>query len=86
MLSPLYGQADSGAIWNRTWNNFITDPTGCGYDRCPQEPCVYSKRLGDEHEDKPEDSYITLPIYVDDRRIYFDPSKDACDEAARDRE
>ena len=52
MQNPLYGQADAGAIWNRTWNDFATDPNGCGYDRCPQEPCIYAKRLGDEHEDR----------------------------------
>ena len=86
MLSPLYGQADSGAIWNRTWNDYVTEPEGCGYERCPQEPCVYSKRLGDVHEDKPTDSYVTLPIYVDDGRIYYDPSAEATSEATRDRE
>ena len=86
MLSPLYGQSDSGAIWNRTWNDYVTEPEGCGYERCPQEPCVYSKRLGDVHEDKPTDSYVTLPIYVDDGRIYYDPSTEATSEAARDRE
>jgi hypothetical protein len=85
MLSPLYGQADSGAIWNRTWNNFVTDPKGCVYDRCPQEPCVYSKRIGDEHEDKPGGSYVTLPIYVDDGQIYNDPTEEACAEVAEDR-
>ena len=86
MLSPLYGQSDSGAIWNRTWNNFVTDPKGCGFERCPQEPCVYSKRIGDPHEDKPDDSYVTCPIYVDDGRLYYDPTEEACAEAARDRE
>ena len=85
MLNPLYGQADSGAIWNRTWNNFITEPEGCGFERCPQEPCVYSKRLGDPHEDSPHDSYVTCPIYVDDGRLYYDPTEEACSEAERDR-
>eukprot|EP00966_Prymnesium_polylepis_P230221 5327155-Prymnesium_polylepis.1 len=81
MLNPLYGQADSGAVWNRTWNDFITMPEGCGYERCPQEPCVYSKRMGDPHEDTPDDSYVTCPIYVDDGRLYYDPSDVACSEA-----
>ena len=85
MLSPLYGQ-DSGAIWNRTWNDYVTEPEGCGYERCPQEPGVYSKRIGDEHEDKSSDSYVTLPIYVDNGRIYYDPTAKATGEAARDRE
>ena len=86
MLSPLYGQADGGAIWNRTWNEFVTKPEGCAFDRCPQEPCLYAKRLGDPHEDAATDSYVTLPIYVDDGRVYFDPSKDATAEAKRDRD
>ena len=48
MSHPLYGQADAGAIWNRTWNDYVTEePPGCAYERCPQEPCVYAKRLGD---------------------------------------
>ena len=85
MLNPLYGQSDSGAIWNRTWNDFITAPEGCGFERCPQEPCVYSKRLGDPHEDGPDDSYVTCPIYVDDGRLYYDPTDEACSEAERDR-
>ena len=86
MQNPLYGQSDAGAIWNRTWNEFATDPDGCAYDRCPQEPCVYSKRLGDPHEDSPDDSYVTMPLYVDDGRIYSDPTEEACAEAKRDRE
>ena len=84
MLNPLYGQADSGAIWNRTWNEFMTSPESCGYDRCAQEPCLYSKRLGDEHELGPDDSYITCPIYVDDGRLKYDPTAEAKAEAARD--
>ena len=87
MLSPLYGQADSGAIWNRTWDEFATaaKPEGCSLERCPQEPCVYSKRIGDPDEDAPTDSYVTCPLYVDDGRLYYDPSNDAVAEAAEDR-
>ena len=47
---------------------------------------MYSKRLGDPLEDSPDDSYVTMPIYVDDGRIYNDPTKEACAEAKRDRE
>ena len=45
MLVPVYSQADSGAIWNRTVNDFATSesPASCEFGRCPQEPCVYSK-------------------------------------------
>ena len=28
MMSPLYGQADAGAIWNRTFNDFCTQGDG----------------------------------------------------------
>ena len=28
MMSPLYGQADAGAIWNRTFNDFCTKGDG----------------------------------------------------------
>ena len=30
MLSPLYGQADAGAIWNRTLNDFLVAPEPVG--------------------------------------------------------
>jgi len=30
MLSPLYGQADAGAIWNRTLNDFLVAPEPIG--------------------------------------------------------
>jgi hypothetical protein len=83
MQNPLYGQSDAGAIWNRTWNDFATNPDSCAYDRCPQEPCICSKRLGDPHEIKPDDS-VTMPLYVDDGRIYNDPTKEAYAEAERD--
>jgi len=87
MLNPLYGQSDAGAIWNRTWNEYVTDPPpGCGYERCPHEPCVYAKRLGDPHEESGKDSYLTMPIYVDDGRLLYDPTEAACAEAKADRE
>jgi hypothetical protein len=38
---------------------------------------MYSKRLGDPLEDSPDDSYVTMPIYVDDGRIYNDPTEGA---------
>ena len=73
MLVPIYGQADSGAIWNRTVNEFATTepPSGCGFGRCPQEPCVYSK-APDGGE-----SRVTMPLYVDDGRLYWDPTPEA---------
>ena len=81
MLVPLYGQADSGAIWNRTMNEFATGetPKGCGFGRCPQEPCVYSKALSGD------DSRVTMPLYVDDGRLYWDPTPAACEAVSADK-
>ena len=85
MNNPMYGQGDAGHIWNRTANDYITDekPRGCEFARGPQEPCVYSKRA----EDKESEDVVTLAMYVDDWRIYWDPSPTATAEAkwARDR-
>ena len=69
MLVPLYGQADSGAILNRTMNEFATGetPKGCGFGRCSQEPCVYSKASDCDS------SRVTMPLYVDDGRLCWDP-------------
>ena len=52
MSHPLYGQADAGAIWNRTINSFMTDdpPKGCGFGRNANDPCVYSKRAGADED------------------------------------
>ena len=36
MNNPLYGQCDAGAIWNRTFNEFMTGPVaegGLGHER-----------------------------------------------------
>jgi hypothetical protein len=73
--NPLYGQPDAGAIWNRTLNDFYVNE--CKYERCSFEPCVYSKQTDDG-------SYCTSPIYVDDLRMYYDPSESACKEAEAD--
>ena len=42
MLVPLYGQADSGAIWNRTMNEFATSetPKGCGFGAHRSHACT----------------------------------------------
>ena len=63
MWVPLYGQTDAGAIWNRTINNFQTG--ALGYERCDNDPCVYTKRLDDG-------SHVTMPLYVDDGKYYYD--------------
>ena len=64
------GQADSGAIWNRTVNDSATSesPAGCEFGCCPQEPCVYSKAPNGDA------SRVTMPLYVDDGRLYWDPT------------
>ena len=63
MWVPLYGQTDAGAIWNRTVNQFQTSPP-MSYDRCDNDPCVYSKCTADGGR-------ITMPLYVDDGRYYY---------------
>ena len=63
--NPLYGQPDAGGIWNRTINEFVTDK--CELERCPQEPCIYSKDFGDN-----EDGRVTSPLYVDDSKVVYD--------------
>ena len=73
MWVPLYGQSDAGAIWNRTINAFQTEPP-MSYERCENDPCVYSKSL-------PDGSQITMPLYVDDGRYYFNSTK-ACESVA----
>ena len=42
MNIPLYGQQDAGAIWNRTYNEYVTGKD-LGFERCSHDPCVYSK-------------------------------------------
>ena len=73
MLVSFYGQADSGAIWYRTVNDFATSesPAGCEFGRCPQEPCVYSKAPDGDA------SRVIMPLYVDDSRLYWDPAPEA---------
>jgi len=45
MQIPLYGQQDAGAIWNRTYNEYVTDGKGpLAFERCSNDPCVYGKR------------------------------------------
>ena len=72
MLNPLYGQADAGAIWNRTFNDFMVKSRGdggAGHERCPNDPCVYSR------EDEVSQARVTLPLYVDDGKVFYDSGK-----------
>ena len=67
MSAPLYGQADAGAIWNRTVSKAYTDPEpeGLGFDRCPYDPCIYSKCVDGDDEQR-----ATTTLYVDDWRAF----------------
>ena len=54
-------------------NDFATSesPAGCEFGRCPQEPCVYSKAPDGDV------SRVVMPLYVDDGRLYWDPTPEA---------
>ena len=66
MLIPLYGQQDAGAIWNRTYNEYVTDGKGpLAFERCSNDPCVYGKRTRSGGQ-------INNSIYVDDGRLAYD--------------
>jgi hypothetical protein len=78
MLSPLYGQADAGAIWNRTLNDFLVapEPGGLGFERNVNDPCVYTRT-------EPGGGRVTYALYVDDARLYNDPTPAARELARR---
>ena len=52
---------------------------GLGMDRCPHDPCMYSKVVDEDG------SHITCPLYVDDGRQYFDATPAAVARAEMDR-
>ena len=81
MSAPLYGQADAGAIWNRTVSKAYTDPEpeGLGFDRCPYDPCIYSKCVDGDDEQR-----VTTTLYVDDGRAFNAPFAPARAQAKRD--
>jgi len=78
MLSPLYGQADAGAIWNRTLNHFLVapEPAGLGFERNVNDPCIYTRI-------EPGGGRVTYALYVDDARLYNDPTPAARELAGR---
>ncbi len=73
MKSPLYGKADAGAIWNRTFNNTLESE---GYKRSEHDPCVYTKVVGDNGR-------VTVPLYVDDGSIRANPDEPSQQERER---
>ena len=79
MLAPLYGQCDAGAVWNRTLNEFLTapGPVGLGFERASNDPCIYSKTV------PPNDDRVTYPLYVNEARVYNDPTPEARAEVKR---
>ena len=80
--SPFYGQADAGAIWNRTFNTTLTSekpPHGCGLARCHADPCVYGVNV----QDGELGGQVNKTIYVDDGRLAWDPAPPA-EQKARD--
>ena len=82
----LYGQVDAGSNWNDTFNEFATacKADSLDYERCPQEPGVYSKQVGDG--DPKEAGRKTLPLYVDDYKIYHDCDAESTASAKKDLE
>jgi len=74
--NPLYGQPDAGKLWNNTMNEFLCDEkAGCGMERCDVEPSLYDKRVGENME-----KHVSTPVYVDDGRLYSDPTASATEE------
>ena len=75
MDSALYGGTDSGAIWNETLNAFtVSDKVG--FIRSDADPCLYSKTTECG-------SLISMPVYVDDGKILYDPTTKATEEVER---
>ena len=59
---PLYGEADAGRLWNRTFVRFIIGPLnggGAGWTQSQYDPCFFFKVLDDG-------SRMHLVLYVDD--------------------
>ena len=56
LLTPLYGEADAGRIWNRTAVNQLVNVQG--FSQSEYDPCYFWKIHGKERVD--------LVLYVDD--------------------
>ena len=59
---PLYGEADAGRLWNRTFVRFLTGPIdggGGGWSQSGYDPCYFFKILHDN-------ARIDMALYVDD--------------------
>lgn len=74
---PLYGQADAGAIWNRTWDEHMRGPVE-GYATDEAAPCLYARVVGPNLDER-----VHVPVYVDDGKICSDSSPAATAEHTR---
>lgn len=74
---PLYGQADAGAIWNRTWDERMRGPIEC-YSSDEASPCLYARVVGPNQDER-----VHVPVYVDDGKICSDDSPAAKAEHTR---
>lgn len=74
---PLYGQADAGAIWNRTWDQRMRGVVE-GYVTDEAAPCLYAKTVGPNGDER-----VHVPLYVDDGKICSDDTPAARAEHVR---
>jgi hypothetical protein len=79
VVKALYGQPDAGAIWFRTLRNEVVSQEKEAYQfkSCHCEPALFSKMVGDNL-----DELVDWPNYVDDGKVYNDPTKAARKAAA----
>ena len=78
MKVPLYGQADAGLRWNEEINQFLTSDKECRMSRGDAEPCIYDRAVGDN-----DDERVNMSLYVDDGKLYIDPTEAARAEGER---
>ena len=65
MLVPLYGQANAGNIWNRTFSEHCVNEEKIM--PAEQAPSTFSKCVGPNGSDR-----IHMPVHTDDLRIFSD--------------
>mmetsp|Transcript_11278 Transcript_11278/g.24646 ORF Transcript_11278/g.24646 Transcript_11278/m.24646 type:complete len:169 (+) Transcript_11278:560-1066(+) len=76
---PLYGEADAGRMWNRTFVSCLTGPIsggGAGWSQSGYDPCYFFKMLADS-------SRADMVLYVDDGYVIDTGLSLAGDELAR---
>ena len=73
----MYGEADAGRLWNRTFVRFLTGPVaggGGGWTQSGYDPCYFFKVLSDG-------TRADMVLYVDDADGYFVDSGSALADA-----